>query len=146
MPIYSYRCPICDLLTTEFREMSDRNRLPACSVCVDVKCERDIGADFSEPQNASTGETLRAPPGESLGGGTVLSIALDGVRFDRDGEVSTIAVGENIEGTAGPAAPGDPGTTGTTTGATSQPAAGEAGSVSDTLLRMLQRREREVNR
>ena len=38
--------------------MSDRNRLPACSVCVDVKCERDIGADFSEPQNASTGEMV----------------------------------------------------------------------------------------
>jgi len=38
--------------------MADRNNLPTCSVCVDVKCERDIGADHSDPRNASTGEMV----------------------------------------------------------------------------------------
>jgi putative FmdB family regulatory protein len=48
MPIYSYRCPLCEVARTEFRKIAERERLPECDGCR-VTCFREVSAPALAP-------------------------------------------------------------------------------------------------
>ena len=121
--------------------------------------QRDEWVAFVEDGRTST--TTRVRPGESLGAGTVASIAFGGIEYYRGADRKAIAVGQNLAGlwptpppappaatpAAGPTATGATATATASAGTSTQvkPASGTtAAGSADVLERMRQRRAQEL--
>jgi len=55
-------------------------------------------------ENTATGETVRARTGETLGGGVIHAISMNGVDYVADGEATRIAIGDTLTGEPPPPA------------------------------------------